>query len=111
MSPLIAAMLTRLARMSFARTLVTAPLSLPDPRLPGPRPVYSRSGVQLVGFDLGLIPTDLLRETAVFGGLLLTFLTSGTGPVDWQVRAPWIRRLAGTAMCSTQSVSLQTFAH
>ena len=130
MSPLIAAVLMRLARVSFVRTLVTALLSLLihdglDLAQATRAPWWPLSD-RLVGFDLGLIPTDLLRETAVFGGLLLAFLASGTGPVDGQVRAPWIRRSLGRVILDLSgwagrslfpghvqhaSASVQTFAH
>jgi LexA-binding, inner membrane-associated putative hydrolase len=78
-SPAIAAMLTRLAKVSFPRAFVTVLVSLLvhdvlDLVQATDRAPWWPLSDRPVGFDLGLIPTDLRREAAVFGGLLLAFV-------------------------------------
>lgn len=78
-SPAIAAVLMRLARVSFPRAFVTALVSLLvhdilDLGQATDRAPWWPLSDRPIGSDLGLIPTDLLREAAVFGGLLVAFL-------------------------------------
>ena len=78
-SPAIAAVLMRLARVSFLRAFVTALVSLLvhdvlDLGQATDRAPWWPLSDRPIGSDLGFIPTDLLREAAVFGGLLLAFL-------------------------------------
>jgi len=78
-SSAIAAVLMRLARVSFPRAFTTALVSLLvhdvlDLAQATDRAPWWPLSDRPVGFDLRLIPADLLREAAVFGGLLLAFL-------------------------------------
>lgn len=78
-SPAIAAVLMRLTRVSFPRAFVTALLSLLvhdvlDLGQATDRAPWWPLSDRPIGVDLGLIPTGLLREAAVFGGLLVGFL-------------------------------------
>jgi membrane-bound metal-dependent hydrolase YbcI (DUF457 family) len=123
-SPAIAAVLMRLARVSVLRALVTALVSLLvhdilDLAQATDRAPWWPLSDRHVSFELGLIPTDLLREAAVFGGLLLAFLafrhaahrwarqsavhprTSGQG----QVRLVWLGRLFILAVVSAAVVT------
>ena len=74
-----AAGLMRLAKVSFTRAFVTTLVSVLghdalDLGQATDRAPWWPLSDRPVGFDLGLIPTDLLRELALFGGLLLAFL-------------------------------------
>lgn len=78
-SPAIAAVLMRLARVSFPRAFVIALVSLLvhdvlDLDQATDRAPWWPLSDRPIGVDLGLIPTGLLREAAVFGGLLVAFL-------------------------------------
>jgi membrane-bound metal-dependent hydrolase YbcI (DUF457 family) len=78
-SPAIAAVLTRLAKVSFARAFVTTLISLLvhdvlDLAQATDRAPWWPLSDRPVGFDLGLIPTGLFWEAAMFGGLLVVFL-------------------------------------
>jgi membrane-bound metal-dependent hydrolase YbcI (DUF457 family) len=78
-SPAVAAVLVRLAGVSFTRALVTTLVSLLahdvlDLAQATDRAPWWPLSDRPIGVDLGLIPTGLLREAAVFGGLLVTFL-------------------------------------
>jgi heme exporter protein D len=78
-SPAIAAVLVRLARVSFTRAFVTALVSLIvhdvlDLAQATDRAPWWPLSDRPIGVDLGLIPTGLLREAAVFGGLLVACL-------------------------------------
>ena len=78
-SPAIAVGLMRLASVSFPRAFLTALVSVLghdalDLAQATDRAPWWPLSDRPVGFDLSLIPTDLLRESAVFGGLLLAFL-------------------------------------
>jgi hypothetical protein len=79
LSPAIAAVLMRLARVSFPRAFVTALLSLLvhdvlDLGQATDRSPWWPLSDRPIGVELGLIPTGLAREAAVFGGLLVAFL-------------------------------------
>jgi hypothetical protein len=72
----------RLPRVSFPRAFGTALVSLLvhdvlDLAQATDRGPWWPLSDRPVGFDVGLIPTGLLREAAVFGGLLLAFLHVG----------------------------------
>lgn len=78
-SPAIAVVLMWLARVSILRAFVTALVSLLvhdvlDLAQATDRAPWWPLSNRHVGFELGLIPTGLLHEAAVFGGLLLAFL-------------------------------------
>jgi len=78
-SPAIAAVLMRLARVSFTRAFVTALVSLLvhdvlDLGQATDRAPWWPLSDRPIGVDLGFIPSDLPREAAVFGGLLVAFL-------------------------------------
>jgi len=78
-SPAIAAVLMRLARVSFPRAFVTALLSLLvhdvlDLGQATDRAPWWPLSDRPIGVELGLIPTGLLPEASVFGGLLVAFL-------------------------------------
>jgi membrane-bound metal-dependent hydrolase YbcI (DUF457 family) len=77
-SPAIAAVLMRLAKVSFPRAFVTALVSLLvhdvlDLAQATDRAPWWPLSNRPIGADLGLIPTGLLGEAAVFGGLLVAF--------------------------------------
>ncbi len=91
MSPAVAAALMWLARVSFARAFVTTLISLVvhdvlDLAQATDRAPWWPLSDRPVGFDLGLIPTDLLGEAAFFGGLLLAFLAIHHGMHRWASR-------------------------
>jgi hypothetical protein len=78
-SPAIAAVLVRLTGVSFTRAFITALVSLLvhdvlDLGQATDRAPWWPLSDRPIGVDLGLIPSDLLREAAVFGGLLVAFL-------------------------------------
>jgi membrane-bound metal-dependent hydrolase YbcI (DUF457 family) len=78
-SPAIAAALTWLARVSFARAFVTVLISLLvhdllDLAQATDRAPWWPMSDRPVGFDLGFIPSGLWREVILFGGLLVAFL-------------------------------------
>jgi len=87
-SAAIAAALMQLARVSFPRAFVTALVSvlghdaLDLAQATDGVPWWPLSD-RPVGFDLGLMPTDLLREFAMFGGLLLAFLALRGAAQRW----------------------------
>jgi hypothetical protein len=87
-SPGIAGMLMRVARVSFLRAFFTVLVSLLvhdvlDLVQATDRAPWWPLSDRPVGFDLGLIPTDLWRQAAVFGGSLLAFLTLRRGTHRW----------------------------
>jgi hypothetical protein len=78
-SPVMAAVLARLAGVSFTRAFVTALVSLLvhdvlDLGQATDRSPWWPLSDRPIGVDLGLIPTGLLPEASVFGGLLVAFL-------------------------------------
>jgi tetratricopeptide (TPR) repeat protein len=78
-SPAVAAGLMRLARVSFPRAFVTALASLLvhdllDLGQATDRAPWWPLSDRPIGVDLGLIPSNLLGEAAVFGGLFVAFL-------------------------------------
>ena len=90
-SPPIAAGLMRLARVSFPRAFVTALVSVLghdalDMAQATDRAPWWPLSDRPVGFDLGLIPTALLPEFAVFGGFLLAFLALRHAGQRWVAR-------------------------
>jgi hypothetical protein len=123
-SPAIAVVLMWLARVSVLRALLTALVSLlvhdtldlaqATDRMPW-WPLSDRH----VGFELGLIPTDFLREATVFGGLLLAFLALRHAANRWggqsamnprisdegQVWLVWLGRAFILAVVSTAVVT------
>jgi len=122
-SPAIAVVLMWLAKVSILRAFVTALVSLlvhdvldlaqATDRAPW-WPLFDRH----VGFELGLIPTGLLHEAAVFGGLLLAFLAlrhaahrAGQGAVsprisgEGQVPLVWLGRAFILAVVSAAVVT------
>jgi len=123
-SPAIAVVLMWLARVSVIRAFVTALVSLLvhdvlDLAQATDRAPWWPLSDRHVGVELGLIPTDLLREAAVFGGLMLAFLAlrhaahlwagqsavnpriSGEGPV----RLVWLGRAFIVAVVSAAVVT------
>jgi hypothetical protein len=81
----------RLARVSFPRAFVTALVSVLghdalDMAQATDRAPWWPLSDRPVGFDPGLIPTDLLREFAVFGGFLLAFLALRHAGQRWAGR-------------------------
>src|SRR5882724_3452872 len=75
-SPAIAAVLVRLTGVSFTRAFITALVSLLvhdvlDLAQATDRAPWWPLSDRPIGVDLGLVPTGLLREAAVFGGLLV----------------------------------------
>jgi tetratricopeptide (TPR) repeat protein len=87
-SPAIAAVLMRLAGVSFVRAFVTALVSLLvhdvlDLAQATDRAPWWPMSDRPIGFDLGLIPSDLLGEATVFGGLLLAFLALRHAATRW----------------------------
>jgi hypothetical protein len=87
-SPAIAAVLMRLAGVSFVRAFVTALVSLVvhdvlDLAQATDRAPWWPLSNRPIGFDLGLIPSDLLGEATVFGGLLLAFLALRHAAKRW----------------------------
>jgi hypothetical protein len=99
-SPAVAAMLMQLARVSFSRAFLTVLLSLlvhdvlDLAQATDRAPWWPLSG-RPVGIDLGLIPTDLLREAAVFGGLLLGFLALHHAAHRWAGHRPTASPMPG----------------
>jgi membrane-bound metal-dependent hydrolase YbcI (DUF457 family) len=116
-SPAIGAVLMRLAAVSFARAFVTSLVSLLvhdvlDLAQATDRAPWWPMSNRTTAFDTALIPTDVLGEAAVFGGLLLAFLAVRqaahwwTGrnaadpqnavdpaiPGEWQARRVWLGR-------------------
>jgi membrane-bound metal-dependent hydrolase YbcI (DUF457 family) len=78
-SPAIAAVLMRLARVSFPRAFVISLVSLLVHDILDLVQATDRSpwwplSDRPIGVDLGLIPAGLLPEASVFGGLLVAFL-------------------------------------
>ena len=123
-SPAISAVLMRLTRVPFARAFLTALLSLLahdvlDVAQATDRAPWWPLSDWSVGADLGLIPTDLRREAAVFGGLLLAFLAvrywsrrwSGRSAVDpplageGQSRLVWLGRIFVVAVVMAAAVT------
>jgi len=91
-SPVIAAALTRLVPVPFPRAFATALLSLLvhdvlDLAGATDRAPWWPLSDRPVGVDLGLIPSDLPREAAVFGGLLLAFLALRHAAQRWAGRS------------------------
>jgi hypothetical protein len=97
-SPVIAVVLMWLASVSFLRACVTALVSLLvhdvlDLAQATDRAPWWPLSDRHVGFELGLIPTGLLHEAAVFGGLLLAFLALRHAAHRWTGQStvnPWI---------------------
>ncbi len=111
LSPAIGAVLMRLAGVSFSRAFVTALVSLLvhdvlDLGQATDRAPWWPLSDRPVGFELGLIPTGLLSEVVVFGGLLLAFLAvrqtarrwigqrgmDQPGPEEGSARLVWLGR-------------------
>jgi len=87
-SPAIAVVLMRVARVSFPRAFITALVSLLvhdalDLGQATDRAPWWPLSDRPIGVDLGFIPSDLLREAAVFGGLLVAFLALSHAARRW----------------------------
>src|SRR5207249_2055633 len=87
-SPAIAAVLMRLAGVSFGRAFVTALVSLLvhdvlDLAQATDRAPWWPLSDRPMEFDLGLMPSDLRGEATVFGGLLLAFLALRHAAKRW----------------------------
>lgn len=100
-SPAIADVLTRVAKVSFPRAFFTALISLLvhdilDLAQATDRAPWWPLSDRPVGFDLGLIPTDLWREAAVFGGLLVAFLALRRAAHRWLGQSAVDPPIAGT---------------
>jgi hypothetical protein len=99
-SPVIAVVLMWLARISVIRAFVTALVSLLvhdvlDLAQATDRAPWWPLSDRHVGFELGLIPTDLLREAVVFGGLLLAFLALRHAAYRWAGQSAANPRISG----------------
>jgi membrane-bound metal-dependent hydrolase YbcI (DUF457 family) len=78
-SPVVAALLWRAAAVPFVRAFVTSLISLLvhdglDLAQTTDRAPWWPLSNRTVGFDLALVPTDLVREGIVFGGLFVAVL-------------------------------------
>jgi hypothetical protein len=92
-SPAVAAVLMGLTRVSFSRAFTTVLLSLLvhdilDLAQATDRAPWWPLSDRPVRFDIRLIPTDLLREAALFGGLLLAFLALRHAAHRWARHRP-----------------------
>jgi len=99
-SPAIAIVLAPLATVSFARAIVTSLVSLLahdvlDLAQATDRAPWWPLSDRRVGVDLALIPTDLLREGAAFGGLLLALLALRCAGQRWRGRPVVDRPILG----------------
>jgi membrane-bound metal-dependent hydrolase YbcI (DUF457 family) len=100
-SPLIAAVLRRLASVSFARAWLTSVASLVlhdvlDLAQATDRAPWWPLSHRPVGVDTGLMPTGLVSETALFGGLLCAWVAvrraagrTSSRPADHARRTWW----------------------
>lgn len=87
-SLVIAALLMRLAAVSFTRAFLTSLVSLLvhdvlDLAQATDRAPWWPLSDRPMSLDLAVIPTDFLHETAVFGGLLLAFLALRHAAQRW----------------------------